>query len=194
MYRIIQYIRHHCQWMWGIIEKINAECFLLRYGWRLNLIETALSEYKIPIHFKRVEPSDIDRLCKFFERQPPDSYKYFQPHGFTRHDILKQYKNKAFMMFIALDHDALVGYFFLRCFANGKAFRGKIVDYKFRNRGIAKQMGSLSSRIAFTLGMRLFGTISKYNYASMQSSESVNKISIVKELPDDYLYIEYLPK
>ena len=97
-------------------------------------------------------------------------------------------------MFVALDGNRIVGYCFLRCFANGKAFRGKIVDYRYRNRGIAKQMGIVTTQVATVMGLRMFGTISRHNYASKHSSEAVNEIRVIRELPDDYLYIEYLSK
>jgi hypothetical protein len=88
----------------------------------------------------------------------------------------------------------MVGYFFLRCFFLGKCFRGKIVDYRWRNQGIAKMMGRISTDIAVRLGLRIYGAISRENVTSMASSSAVNEIKIIKDLPNNYVYIEYLPK
>ena len=55
-------------------------------------------------------------------------------------------------------------------------------------------MGKASTAVAQKLGLRIFGTISKENVTSMASAAAVNEIRIIKELPNDYLYIEYLPK
>lgn len=92
------------------------------------------------------------------------------------------------------DDQQLIGYCFLRCFFNKRAFRGKIVDVKYQGRGIAKQMGNLTTEICQLLKFRLFATISKDNVRSMASSRAVNRVKIVKELPNDYLYVEYLLK
>jgi len=42
--------------------------------------------------------------------------------------------------------------------------------------------------------MRVFGTISPENYASLASSKAVNEVRIVETLENGYYYIEYLPK
>lgn len=97
-------------------------------------------------------------------------------------------------MVIAKKENQIVGYVFLRCFFNGKCFRGKMVDYRWRGKGIAVLLGEVSTEIASVLRLRMFGTISKKNAASLYSSQASNDIKIVEELPDDYLYIEYLPK
>ena len=77
---------------------------------------------------------------------------------------------------------------------NGKSFRGRIVDYRWRNKGIAKQMGLTMNKIIAILNVRLFGSISPDNYASLQSTKAVNDIRIIKTLDNGYYYIEYLPK
>ena len=97
-------------------------------------------------------------------------------------------------MFTVNDNGQIIGYFFLRFFATGKAFRGKIVDMNYRGRGIAKMMGACATEIAFLSGFRLMGTISKKNIASINSSKAVNNINIIKELDDGYIYVEYLSK
>ena len=54
-------------------------------------------------------------------------------------------------------------------------------------------MGAIMSAISYSCGLRLYATISKDNLASMNSSKAVNEIAVVEELPDNYVYIEYLP-
>ena len=55
-------------------------------------------------------------------------------------------------------------------------------------------MGLVMNEIVPLLGMRLFGSISPDNYASLQSTKAVNDIRIIKTLENGYYYIEYLPK
>ena len=69
-----------------------------------------------------------------------------------------------------------------------------MVDYRQRNRGIAKLMGIAINRVATYLGMRIFTTISPENYASLASTKAVNDIKIVKTLENGYYYIECTPK
>ena len=92
------------------------------------------------------------------------------------------------------DKDKIIGYFFIRFFANRKAFRGKMVDVNFQGRGIAKNMGRIMTDVALGAGFRLFATISKDNLSSLASSKAVNEIRIVAELDNNYIYIEYLSK
>ena len=123
--------------------------------------------------------------------------KYYQWLHFLKFDeksLKKLINRKSHIMILAKKENQIVGYMFLRCFFNGKCFRGKVVDYRWRGKGIAVLMGELSTDIASALKLRMFGTISKNNASSLHSSQASNKIRILEELPDDYLYIEYLPK
>ena len=108
--------------------------------------------------------------------------------------IQKILKNKAFQTFVVTEHDMIVGYFFLRSFINGKCFRGKIVDKDCQRRGIAKLMGVAMTKVAQHLDLRMFGSISPENYASMASAKASNDIKIHKTLENGYYYIEFLPK
>ena len=126
------------------------------------------------------------------DRQPEGFDKYFKPHAFDLNTYRKVLKNKTYLLIGAFDEEILIGYCFIRFVANKSAYRGKIVDRAYQGRGIAKQMGVIMTEIALGAGFRLFATISKKNVASMKSSNAVNEIRIIKELPDDYVYIEYL--
>ena len=139
-------------------------------------------------------PADAAPLAAFFAEQPEEAFKFFKPHAFDEKTLLKIIKNKAFLTFLVLDGEKIVGYFFLRCFVNRKSFRGRIVDYRWRNKGIAKLMGITMNKIIAVLNVRLFGSISPDNYASLQSTKAVNDIRVIKTLDNGYYYIEYLPK
>ena len=133
-------------------------------------------------------------IVTFFSEQPQEAFQFFSPHKFDARTISRLIKNKAYLFFIVLKDKQMVGYFFLRCFFQGKCFRGKIVDYRWRNHGIAKLMGRISTDVASHIGLRIFGAISKENVASMASSAAVNEIKVIENLPNGFVYIEYLPK
>ena len=181
-------------WMWDIIEWGNSELFALQHHRCLKELHPLLEKYSDKFTVVLAQQSDVAALARFFTEQPREAFQFFKPHGFDEKSLRKLINRKSFLMFLVKDSEAIVGYFFLRCFVNGKSFRGKIVDYRWQGCGIAKLMGRVSTDIAVHLGLRLFGTISKDNIASMASSSAVNEIKIIEHLPNDFVYIEYLPK
>lgn len=181
--------------MWKVIEFCNEILFVLRYQNKLKRIHGLLDDYKNEFRIVEASIEIIPSLVSFFAEQPKDSFTYFHPHEFDENSLRRLVKKKSFLMFLVSNsNNEIVGYFFLRCFFNGKCFRGKMVDYRWRGKGIAVLMGKITTTIANTLRMRMFGTVSKSNLSSLASSQESNEIKIVKELPNDYLYIEYLPK
>ena len=194
MYRIAHWLQHHLPFIWELVEALNTLLFSIRYRNKLTSINSVLAGYQEQFEIKQATKNDIDGIVLFFAEQPKDAFKYFNPHPFDAKTISRLIKNKAYLFFIVLEEKQIVGYFFLRCFFNGKCFRGKIVDYRWRNKGIAKLMGRVSTDIAVYLGLRMFGTISKDNLASMASAAAVNETKIIGYLPNDFVYIEFLPK
>lgn len=195
MYSVVQTIRYRHPFIWNLIESGNAIFFGFRYRHNLKRIPKLLLEFSNnDVSYSLVNKDDASELAYFFHKQPNDAFKYFRPHEYDEASIRKLIENPSFIMIIARIDSKIVGYSFLRCFANGKSFRGKIVDVAFRGRGLAKNFGLLTTEIASNMGLRLFGSISKSNISSMASSKSSNEIRIIKELPDDYLLIQYLPK
>ncbi|MDY6385932.1 MAG: hypothetical protein SPL21_00490 [Fibrobacter sp.] len=160
----------------------------------MKKIPAILNECSGTYTLRMVEPADAPALAKFFAEQPEEAFKFFKPHAFDEKTLSKIIRNRAFLTFLVLDGEKIVGYFFLRCFVNGKSFRGKIVDYRYRGKGIAKLQGLAATKVASALEMRVFGTISPENYASLASSKAVNEVRIVETLENGYYYIEYLPK
>lgn len=196
MTEILIYIKHHCHFIWTLIESVNGCLFYCLFNKKLKTIKDCPSlnvkdsNYNISI----LNAKDMTELSEFFANQPDDSFRYFKPHSFDIKSLLKKNKNYSFIMIGVKSENKIVGYGFLRCFFNGKAFRGKIVDKDFQGQGIAKKIGIVLTDIATHLNMRLFATISKDNVKSISSSKAVNQIKIIKELPDNYIYVEYLPK
>ncbi len=194
LYKLAHILRDKFGFLWNLIEWGNAFVFALTHKSALKKIPAVLQECSETYTLRLTEPADAPALAKFFAEQPEESFEFFKPHAFDEKSLLKIIRNKAFLTFLVLDKDAIVGYFFLRCFVNGKSFRGKIVDYRYRGKGIAKLEGEAMTRVSTTLGIRMFGTISPDNYASLASSKAVNEVVIVKTLDNGYYYIEYLPK
>lgn len=195
MVKLLIYLKHHLSFIWNMIEWVNSFLFGLLYGSRLKHSVVGLDKSMLPdTSYKVLEVSDMPALADFFNEQPQDAFKFFKPHKFDLRSLQKQNREKAFLMLGWYVNEKLAGYAFLRFFANRQAFRGKIVSPEFQGRGIAKEMGRITTEICRKMKFRLFATISKDNVKSIASSKAVNDIRIVKELEDNYIYVEYLLK
>ena len=195
LYELAHVIKERCSFLWDMVEWINATLFTCLYRKKLKEIPNVLEKCSSSSFIIReTTVMDVKPLVSFFSEQPLDAYTFFKPHGFDEKSVEKVIKNKAFLTYVVIDGNSIVGYFFLRSFVNGKCFKGRLVDYRWRNKGIAKQMGIAINGIATLLGMRIFTTISPENYASLASTKAVNDIKIVKTLDNGYYYIECTPK
>lgn len=194
LYKLAHILRDRFGFLWNMIEWGNALVFALIHRSSLKQIPKILQKCSGQYTLRLAAPADAAPLAAFFVEQPEEAFEFFRPHGFDKKSLTKIIRNKAFLTFLVLENEKIVGYFFLRCFVNGKSFRGRIVDYRWRNKGIAKLMGVTMNKIIALLKIRLFGSISPDNYASLASTKAVNDIRIIKTLDNGYYYVEYLPK
>ncbi|MBD5215768.1 MAG: transcriptional regulator [Bacteroidales bacterium] len=192
LFQLAQKIRCKIPALWHSIEYANEFLFSLRYYRtlkQLNKVQISDSGFV----FRLLRPEDSDSLCNFFSRQPKQAFEFFKPHKFDSDTLSKLLSNRAFIAVGTFDNTKIIGYAFIRCFFTGKAFRGKIVDFQYRGKGIAKDMCLVITEISELLHLKQYGTISRKNLASMNSSKAVNYIEVVKELENDNLLIRYLP-
>ena len=194
LYKLAHIIKERFGFIWDFIEWLNATAFSLTHRKQLKKLPQVLDSCSGEYQFRLAQPSDASALVTFFANQPEEAYEFFKPHDFDATSIKKVIDNKAFQSIVVWKEQTIVGYFFLRCFVNGKCFRGKIVDKNWQGRGIAKQMGIVMTKVSQALGMRMFGSISPENYASLASAKASNEIKIHQTLDNGYYYIEFLPK
>lgn len=192
LYKIAHIIRDKFSWLWDIIEYLNSFLFYMRYGKKLENIDFK----NIPEGYEVTPINAIEtkRMVEFFARQPEDAFKFFHPHGFDEKNIKKLQKNKAFLGYVLLDklNNKIAGYCFNRCFFHGQGFRGRMVDIEYRGKGLGTTMNKLLNEVGFGIGVRLFETVSKDNVASYKSALSASNVRVVKELPDNELYLEII--
>lgn len=193
LYKIAHILRGRLSWLWKIIEWINGVIFYIRYGKRLK----ALTLSSIPngydiVPIKSIPTSD---LVTFFEHQPEDAFTYFRPHGFDAKSIKLLQRNKAFLGYVLQDksNEKIAGYCFNRCFFHGHGFRGRMVDIDYRGKGLGTAMNKILNEVGFGIGLRLFETVSKDNVSSYRSAMSASNVKVVKEMPDNELYLEIFP-
>ena len=194
LYSLAHRIQNGMPWMWDMVEWCNSLFFSLRYRKEMKSIPSLLRKRQNQIAFREVREEDIETLTLFFSRQPQDAFAFFHPHGFDQKSLAKLARRKSFLMFEATEGDAIVGYFFLRCYVNGNGFWGYMVDYHKRNRGIGKQMGRVVKDIVLHMGLRLFASISPDNYSSLALVGAVYGTRVIRILENGYYYIECTPK
>ena len=194
LYKLAHILRDRFGFLWNMIEWGNALVFALIHRNSLKQIPKILQECSGQYTLRMAEVADAEALANFFAEQPEEAFEFFRPHGFDKKTLTKIIRNKAFLTFLVLDNEKIVGYFFLRCFVNGKCFKGYIVDRDYKGRGIAKQEGLAMNKVNEVLGLRMFGSISPKNPASLAVAKAVNEIKILETLGNGDLYIEFLPK
>lgn len=194
LYKIAHILRDRFGFLWNLVEWGNAMVFALTHKTALKKIPAILQECSGTYKLRFAEQADATALAAFFAEQPEETFTFFKPHAFDEKTLSKIIRNRAFLTFLVLDGEKIVGYFFLRCFVNGKSFKGYMVADAYRGRGIAKLEGIAMNKVNEALGLRMFGSISPENTASMAAAKSVNEVKILETLENGDYYVEFLPK
>ena len=193
LYRIGHIVRDKLPFIWDVFGYINSILFALRYDKAIRRTAGVLEKYaEDGLKIVELDTINIEDAASFFEEQPEEAFTFFRPHGFDKKSLLKLAKDKSFLAFLLIKDSRIVGYFFLRSFVWGKCYRGYMVDYKWRRKGLNKFMNRCATDIAALYGMRTFGTISPENTASLKSAEAVNEIKIIKTLDSGDYFVEYI--
>ena len=187
LYAIAHWLRDKCPWVWDLIEWGNSLLFGVIYGRKLRGMEEVLSRYQGEYAVEYLEERDVEALVRFFQEQPDEAFTYFKPHGFDRKTMRKIQRSKSFLAFVVKEQGRIVGYFFLRCYFMGKCFRGYMVDYRHRNKGISKLTSRVMTDMAAMLGIPSYGTIAPENIASMKSQNA----TVLRQLENGDYYVVY---
>ena len=194
LYEIAHIIKSRFGFIWDAIEWGNAEVFTLMHREEMKRIPDLLAECSGRYQLRLATKEDVEQMRAFFDAQPEEAFRFFQPHEFDEKGIMKVVINKSFLTFVALDGNEIAGYFFMRSFVNGKTFKGYMVGIDHRGQGVAREMGIAMNRVAKELGLRMYKSISPENPASMAVTKKVNDIKIIKTLDNGDMLIECFEK
>lgn len=201
LYKFAHILRDKMPWLWDLIGYINSFLFRIRYGRYDQRIDEILKKYSTsnlvkgqPLRFEMMGKDNIKALARMFSEQPQEAFDFFRPHGFDEKTLMRLAADRSFLAFVVMADKGAVGYFFQRSFFWGKSFRGYMTDYRWQRRGINKLMNLCATEISSLLGLKVFGSISPDNIASMKSAQSANDIKIIETLDNGDYYVEYLPK
>lgn len=160
-----------------------------------KILPGVFNEFSLPSYtFRRLDPEDATELYELIKSQPAEDLKYFGPHRFELNAIKKQFSNRAFLMMGSYDKDKLMGYFFLRFFANKKCFVGRLIDSQYRGKGIGRVMNNIMYETAWRMNFSCLSTISKNNKAVIQAHSKNQAMKVLKELNNDYLLVEFVKR
>ena len=194
LYKLAHILRDKLSWAWDILEWVNSVLFSLRYGKRLK----GFSFSGIPKRYEVVPMREVptEKLVEFFSHQPEEAYTYFRPHGFEAKNIKQLQHNKAFLAYVLIDNtnNQIAGYCFNRSFFHGVGFRGRMVDINYRGKGLGTAMNKILNEVGFGIGLHLYETVSKDNIASYRSALSASNVKVVKEMPNNEVYLEIMPE
>lgn len=196
MERILLFTKHHLKLLWNIIEWGNGIIFSMLYKSKMNKVTLMIiNEFGIPpLSYRRLNDSDAEVLFNMIKSQEASDLSFFNPHGFDLVSIHKQLKNSSFLMLGAYDKEVLAGYFFLRFFANKKSFVGRLIDKKYRGKGLGSVMNNILYETAWRMGFQCLSTISRNNTAVMHAHAKNPRLIILKELQNDYLLVKFIRK
>lgn len=192
LYLIAHFLRDKLRWLWNFVECVNSWLFSFRYGKKLRSFSFSVKPEGYGIVPIKEVPTE--KLVDFFANQPEEAYTFFHPHKFDAKSIKRLQRNKSFLAYVLMCKEDIAGYCFNRCFFHGQGFRGRMVDINYRGKGLGTAMNKILNDVGFGIGLQLFETVSKDNVASYRSALSASNVKVVKEMPDNELYLEILPE
>lgn len=195
MIRLLLKIKHRLPFLWRGIEQVNSLLFLILHRRRIMANSRAcLDRYQLDgFSFRLLTQADSAALSAFLTRQPAARMEFFKPHGFDLQSVTRKAKDPAFLMFGTFRDEALVGYFFLRCFWNRKSFVGRAIDQDWEGQGIGRVMNQILYNTAWGAGFKCLTTISKHNHSVIRSHANNPTSRIIGDLPNDYMLVEMVP-
>ena len=194
MTRFLLFVKHKIPCLWWVIEWLNTLLFnLLHHATLERESERCFQEFTMQEYtFRSLNESDIESVFRLLHRQREGRLEFFKPHGFDRRSLMRVTRNPAFLMFGVYYGEELVGYFFLRCFWNRNCFVGRLIDEPHERKGIGRVMNKIMYYTAWRSGFRCYTTVSKDNASVIRSHDRNPAARIVKELPNNYLLIEFI--
>lgn len=194
MTALLLFLKHRVPALWRVIEWVNAVLFNLLHRARVEReAERSLQEFTLARYrFRSLREADLPALEELISRQAAGRLEHFKPHGFDRDSLARVCRNPSILMFGVFAGRSLVGYFLLRCFWNRRCFVGRLIDEPHEGHGIGRVMNRIMYATAWRSGFRCMTTVSKHNTMIMRSHARNPAAQVRKELPNDYLLIEFV--
>jgi GNAT superfamily N-acetyltransferase len=188
---LLIFVKHNCKWFWQIIEQFNVLMLFVLYSRQMRQTRQRFSRKDLANgYFRLLESKDANQVVDLLKHVTKDEEKFFKPHGFDKKSVNKVLTSGGYMPFGFFINNQLSGYFFLRLFFTKKCFVGRYIKRDYRGMGIGKEMIRFLTDIGSGLGFSVYSTISKDNVSSLKSHQAACRVSVVKELPNNYVLIK----
>ena len=195
MERIAYFVKHNLPGVFPVIAYVGRVVTVLRFSrQRADALAEAPIQGEIAGQRAVMRPlsvEDADTLQGFIEAIPESHLEYFHPHGFGQADITAVLSSRSFMTYGLFVEDAIVAYALLKLAPTGTAFRGRMVTPEYAGKGVGRFISKYISWQASLAGLRARATVSRQNLASIKSIQAVTDFSVIAELPNDYMMIEF---
>ena len=198
--RLLLWIKHRLPWLWRLVDGLNAWLYRLLHAARMHGIADEVCEQARFDGYRArlLTRADMPALAGLLARQGSERLRHFKPHAFDEDALIRACRNPAFLMFGVFSdtaersEDALVGYFYLRCFWNRRCFVGRLIDHAHEGRGIGRLMNEVMYETAWQSGFRCLSTISKDNVRIMRAHARNRAMVVLDELPGEMLFVEFV--
>jgi hypothetical protein len=191
-------LKTYIPWIFAIISRLGRLVTEIRYRRAVASVYgiaglTGTIKGKVA-DIRPLEASDIPAMLNFVTDLPVNHLKFFHPHNFDAKSLRKVFKSPAFLTYGLFVEGELKAYALLKLTPFGSAFIGRLVSPELNGLGIGRFLARYLYWQAHEVGVIPHSTISKSNLASLRSHEAVGDFIVVKELPNDFLLIQFTSK
>lgn len=197
MEKLAYWLKQRFPALFRAVELVARSVTVLRFGRR---IRSAINEGMIqgwvatePALMRTLNVADGVTLYAFLAEQSEGHMRYFRPHDFEPAALRRVLASSAYMNYGLFVGNVLAGYALLKVAPTGSAFIGLLVAPRFTGLGLGRFMTGYLYWQASLAGLRARSTICRHNSASLRSHRAVAEYTVVAELPNDYLMIEFPP-
>ena len=123
MLSFLIWLKHHCPWLWAIIENINNFFLLFLWGGQISAVRHRLVQPQsfADGYIRLLNKNDGDVLVEFLKQVTREELAFFSPHGFDKNSIKFVLGSGGYLPIGFFVGDKLVGYFIMRLFCSRKA-------------------------------------------------------------------------
>ena len=190
------WLKHHCTWLWAVIENINNFFLFVLWNRRIWAVRNRLAQPQ-PLadgFIRLLNRQDVDILVEFLKQVTKEELVFFSPHGFDRNNIKYVLGSGGYLPIGFFVGNKMAGYFLMRLLCSKKAFIGRYLSSDFRRKGLGEKMALVLYDIGADLNFEVYSTISKDNLSSLKSHEGTGRMVVIKSMPNNYVLVKFRKK
>ena len=195
MEKLAYLLKRRAPWLFRFVERVARAAVNVRYGPRLaDTLEKAELSGFFAGHRAVVRPlveGDLGALQSFLNGLPAEHLHHFHPHPFDTAGLQLVLRSRAFLTYGIVTRGRLIAYCLLKIAPTGSAFIGLLVHPDYGGRGLGKFIVAYLYWQASMANLRTRSTISLHNTGSLRSHRAIADYSVVAQLPEDYIMIEF---